>query len=60
MLDHHEKGYLTEKDLHRVIGSLHRKLLTYAFTWVDTLKTGEVSRLEFATFLLPRDNLALR
>jgi hypothetical protein len=59
-IDNQEKGYICEKDLHRVIGSTHRKLLTYAFTWMDNLKAGEISRIEFATFLLPRDNLELR
>ena len=38
----------------------HRKLLTYAFSWFDSLKVGDMTRLEFATFLLPRDNLELR
>lgn len=42
------------------MGTSHRKLLTYAFSWVDVGKTGEVSRFELAAFLLPRDNLALR
>jgi hypothetical protein len=60
LIDHNEKGFICEKDLQNVIGTKHRKLLTYAFTWIDSLKTGEVSRLEFATFLLPRDNLQLR
>lgn len=60
LIDSHEKGYIREKDINRLIGSTHRKLLTYAFSWVDSGKAGEVSRLEFATFLLPRDDLELR
>ena len=59
-IDEEEKGFISEKDLHRLIGTSHRKLLTYAFTWMDNLKAGEVSRLEFGTFLLPRDDLSLR
>lgn len=42
------------------MGTLHRKLLTYAFSWVDVGKVGEVSRFEFAAFLLPREHLGLR
>jgi hypothetical protein len=56
-LDREEKGYLREKDFERAIGTSHRKLLTYAFGWFDNMKVGEVSRLEFAVFLLPKDNL---
>ena len=59
-LDRQEKGYLREKDFQRIIGTKHRKLLTYAFSWFDSMKVGEVSRLQFATFLLPKDNLQLR
>ena len=60
LIDRQEKGFFSEKDLHRIIGTSHRKLLTYAFTWMDNLKAGEVSRLEFSTFLLPRENMELR
>jgi len=56
-LDREEKGYLREKDFQRVVGTSHRKLLTYAFSWFDNMKVGEISRLEFAVFLLPKDNL---
>ena len=56
-LDREEKGYLSERDWQGVIGTRHRKLLTYAYSWFDTMKVGEVSRLEFAAFLLPKDNL---
>lgn len=44
-LDREEKGYLREKDFERAIGTSHRKLLTYAFSWFDNMKVGEVSRL---------------
>lgn len=40
LLDQQEKGYLCEQDLQGVIGTKHRKLLTYAFTWIDALKSG--------------------
>lgn len=43
-LDRKEKGFLCEKDIHKIIGTSHRKLLTYAFTWMDNLKIGEISR----------------
>lgn len=43
-----------------MVGTSHRKLLTYAFSWVDVAKVGEVSRFEFAAFLLPREDLPLR
>lgn len=59
-LDREEKGYLRERDFQRIIGTTHRKLLTYAFSWMDNMKVGEISRLEFAVFLLPKDNLELR
>lgn len=44
-LDLEEKGYLREKDFQRAIGTSHRKLLTYAFSWFDSMKVGEISRL---------------
>ena len=44
-LDREEKGYLREKDFQRAIGTSHRKLLSYAFSWLDNMKVGEVSRL---------------
>ena len=44
-LDREEKGYLREKDFERAIGTSHRKLLTYAFSWFDNMKVGEISRL---------------
>lgn len=59
-LDREQKGYLREKDFQRVVGTSHRKLLTYAFSWFDNMKVGEISRLEFAVFLLPKDDLSLR
>ena len=59
-LDREEKGYLREKDFQRVVGTKHRKLLTYAFSWFDVMKVGEISRLEFAAFLLPKENMELR
>jgi hypothetical protein len=59
-LDQEEKGYLREKDFQRAIGTEHRKLLTYSFSWFDTMKVGEISRLEFASYLLPKENLELR
>jgi len=59
-LDDEEKGYLRESDFQRLMGTKHKKLLTYAFSWVDAMKIGEISRLEFANFLLPKDNLELR
>lgn len=51
---------MRERDFQRIIGTTHRKLLTYAFSWMDNMKVGEISRLEFAVFLLPKDNLELR
>lgn len=60
LLDPQEKGYLCEKDLLKVVDTTHRKLLTYAFSWIDQTKSGQISRLEFATFLIPRDHLELR
>jgi hypothetical protein len=60
LLDRQQKGFLAEKDLEFAVGTSHRKLLTYAFSWVDLGKAGEVSRFGFTAFLLPRDNLALR
>ena len=39
------------------MGTTHRKLLSYAFSWMDNMKVGEISRLEFAVFLLPKEDL---
>lgn len=44
-IDKEEKGFIREKDINNIIGSKHRKLLTYAFSWIDGVKAGEVSRL---------------
>lgn len=44
LLDRDQKGLLAEKDLQLVMGTAHRKLLTYAFSWLDIQKIGEVSR----------------
>lgn len=35
LLDTAQKGVLNERDLARVMGTSHRKLLTYAFSWID-------------------------
>lgn len=59
-IDQDQKGFIREKDIHKIVGTKHRKLLTYAFSWLDNLKIGEISRLEFAAFLLPKDNNNLR
>ena len=56
-LDREEKGYLRERDFQRIMGTTHRKLLSYAFSWMDNMKVGEISRLEFAVFLLPKKDL---
>ena len=60
MLDKDEKGYLTLKDFVYLIGEQHKKVVTYAFGWFDQAKLGEVSRLEFIAFMMPRRNEELR
>ena len=43
-LDREQKGFLAEKDFQHLVGTKHRKLLTYAFSLADCRKVGEISR----------------
>jgi hypothetical protein len=51
---------LTVGDFLEMMGKQHEKLVTYVFAWFDQGKIGEVSRLEFISFLMPRRNEDLR
>ena len=44
-LDHNQKGYLTINDFQWLIGDRNKKILHYAFSWFDTAKVGEITRL---------------
>jgi hypothetical protein len=40
VLDRDEKGYLCLKDFEYIIGSSHKKLVAYAFSYFDQAKLG--------------------
>ena len=42
------------------MGGDNKKLLHYAFSWFDIAKVGEISRIEFLEYILPRECIELR
>ena len=44
-LDQDEKGFITVRNIENLIGNKSKKILDYAFSWLDTAKVGEVTRL---------------
>lgn len=59
-LDREEKGYLSVVNFEWLITDSSKKLLHYAFSWFDSSKVGEITRLEFIDFLLPRQDPLLK
>ena len=59
-LDREQKGYLSTSDFEWLIGGENKKLLHYAFSWFDISKVGEISRIEFLEYILPRECIELR